>query len=173
MSLSVPAVADAPELAEVAAAAFTATFAHLYPPEHLARHLVQWMPPEKCAAQIADPAWPIMLWRDEAGIGGYAKLGPIDFPLPDGYGDPGDTVELHHLYMLERVKGTGAAQALMDWAIEHACSLGNKRMVLSVFIENHRAQRFYERYGFVEIGRNAYVVGDTVDDDRIWMKRLD
>jgi diamine N-acetyltransferase len=75
--------------------------------------------------------------------------------------------------MLERAKGTGAAQMLMDWTIDHARGAGYRRLVLSVFIENHRAQRFYERYGFVEIGRNAYVVGDTIDDDRVWMLRLD
>jgi diamine N-acetyltransferase len=172
VSLTAPVIADARELADVAAASFTATFAHLYPAEHLARHLATWMPADKCAGQIADPAWPMMLWRDADGIAGYAKLGAIDFPLPDNYGDAGDTIELHHLYMLERAKGTGAAQALMDWAISHARETGYRRLVLSVFIENHRAQRFYEKYGFVEIGRNAYIVGDTVDDDRVWMLRL-
>jgi diamine N-acetyltransferase len=172
MSLMAPTLADAQELAEVAAASFTATFAHLYPAEHLARHLASWMPPEKCAAQIADPALPIRVWRDDEGIAGYVKLGAVDFPLPDDHGDASDTYELHQLYLLERAKGTGAAQALMDWAITTARDAGYKRLVLTVFIDNHRAQSFYRRYGFVEIGKYAYVVGDTVDDDRIWMLRL-
>jgi diamine N-acetyltransferase len=172
MSLSPPRPDDAAALAEMAAASFTSTFAHLYPPEQLAAHLTQWMPVEKCAAQIADPAWPIMLWRDAAGIAGYAKLGIVDFPLPDGYGDASDTIELHHLYMLDRAKGSGAAQSLMNWAIDYARSAGYHRLVLSVFIENLRAQAFYRRNGFVEIGKNPYQVGDIIDDDRIWMRTL-
>lgn len=172
MTLIAPTPADADDVAAVAAEAFTATFAHLYPPEHLQQHLADWMPAAKCAAQIADPAWPMMLWRDDAGLSGYAKLGPIDFSLPADYGDAADTIELHHLYMLDRAKGSGAAQALMSWAIDHARGAGFARMVLSVFIDNHRAQAFYTRYGFVEVGKNSYVVGDTVDDDRIWMLRL-
>jgi diamine N-acetyltransferase len=172
MTLSAPNVADAQALADVAATSFTATFAHLYPAEHLARHLTTWMPLEKCAAQIADPAWPIMLWRDDAGVAGYVKLGAVDFPLPDAHGDASDTFELHQLYLLDRAKGSGAAQALMDWAIAAARTAGYQRLVLSVFIDNHRAQAFYRRNGFVEIGTNAYVVGDTVDDDRIWMRYL-
>jgi diamine N-acetyltransferase len=172
MGVDIPTTADADAVADVAATSFIATFAHLYPPEHLARHLSSWMPADKCAAQIADPDWPIMVWRDGEGVSGYAKLGPVDFPLPDDYGDAADTIELHQLYLLDRAKGTGAAQALMDWVITHARESGYRRLVLSVFIDNHRAQAFYRRYGFIEIGKNEYVVGDTVDDDRIWMLRL-
>jgi diamine N-acetyltransferase len=172
MTLCVPEPADAAAVADVAATSFTATFAHLYPPEHLARHLGSWMPPAKCAAQIADPAWPMMVWRDEEGIAGYAKLGAVDFPLPPDYGDAADTIELHQLYLLDRAKGTGAAKALMDWVITHARDAGYRRLVLSVFIDNLRAQAFYRRFGFTEISKNAYVVGDTVDDDRIWMLQL-
>ena len=38
---------------------------------------------------------------------------------------------------------------------------------LWAFQQNHRARRFYERYGFGEIGRYAFRVGETIDDDRI------
>lgn len=168
-----PVVADADALAVMAAEAFCDTFAHLYPPADLTAHLAQWMPPAKCAAQIADSAaWPMRLWRDELGIAGYVKLGLVDLPLPEGYGDAADSIELHHLYALKRVHGSGAAGRLMDWAVAHARAAGFKRLVLSVYIDNHRAQRFYARYGFSEIGKNPYRVGDRIDDDRVWMARL-
>ena len=35
-----------------------------------------------------------------------------------------------------------------------------------------RARRFYERYGFEEIGRYDFRVGETIDDDRIMRLRL-
>ncbi|MCC7395401.1 MAG: GNAT family N-acetyltransferase [Sphingomonadaceae bacterium] len=173
MTICLPSIADADELAAMAARAWTETFAHMYSATDLAAHLQVWMPPARCAAEIANPAvWPIRLWRDDAGISGYIKLGPIDFPLPEDYGDASDSIELHHFYLLERAKGSGAADALMAWALDEARARGKARILLSVFVENHRAQRFYARHGFAEIGKNPYRVGDQIDDDRIWMAAL-
>ena len=39
--------------------------------------------------------------------------------------------------------------------------------ILSVYVDNHRAHRFYQRYGFTEIGRYVFMVGEKADDDRI------
>ena len=44
---------------------------------------------------------------------------------------------------------------------------GMQDLYLTVWVENHRARRFYDRHGFVEVGKYPYVVGSTVDDDRI------
>jgi ribosomal protein S18 acetylase RimI-like enzyme len=56
----------------------------------------------------------------------------------------------------------------MDWVIASARARGAARIVLSVYVDNHRAKRFYERYGFREIGKYEFRVGDHIDDDRIW-----
>ena len=97
-------------------------------------------------------------------IAGFAKIGPVDFP-----GDWGpDTIELHQLYLLGDWKGQGVSQALMDWVIATARAQGFERLVLSVYVDNIRAQRFYARYGMREIGRYEFRVGDQIDDDRIW-----
>ena len=48
--------------------------------------------------------------------------------------------------------GAGVAQQLMDWVIDRGPRRGATSIYLSVFIDNHRARRFYERYGF-EDGR--------------------
>ena len=161
---------DAAEISRVAEAAFTATFS-FYPPEDLSAFLAEWNPVEKVARQLAEPEWHFQVARDDDGIAGFIKLGPVDFDLPDIECDDAAAIELHQLYMLERAKGSGAAQQLMDWALTTARAMGMERMYLSVFIENKRAQAFYRRNGFYEVGRNAFRVGNTVDDDRIW--RLD
>ena len=51
--------------------------------------------------------------------------------------------------------------------VAEARARGFDELYLTVWIENHRARRFYERNGVVEVGRYAFVVGDQVDDDRI------
>lgn len=161
---------DVGELTLFASEAFTHTFGHIYDPADLAAFLAGWNPPERLRAQIADPAWTIALARsDDGAIIGFVKLGPIDFDLPaDQPGD--DATELHQLYVGEAAKGTGIAAALMDWGIGWARDRASI-LYLSVFTENHRAQAFYRRYGFVDVGRNAFRVGNHVDEDRIW--RLD
>lgn len=161
---------DVGELTLFASEAFTRTFGHMYHPADLAAFLAGWNPPERIRAQLADPDWTIALARSESGaIAGFIKLGPIDFDLPAG--QPGENaIELHQLYVDEAVKGTGVSTALMNWGIAWARERASI-LYLSVFTENPRAQAFYRRYGFVDVGRNPFRVGNHIDEDRIW--RLD
>ncbi len=46
-------------------------------------------------------------------------------------------------------------------------SEGATELYLSVYVENQRAKRFYERYGFLDIGRYDFPVGDHIDEDRL------
>ncbi|HMO76045.1 MAG TPA: GNAT family N-acetyltransferase [Sphingopyxis sp.] len=161
---------DAEALSAFAERSFTHTFGHIYDPADLAAFLANWNPPERIREQIADPGWAIALVRGEGGrVLGFVKLGPIDFDLPEGQ-PAEDATELHQLYVDQDAKGSGVAAALMDWGIGWARERAGT-LYLSVFTENHRAQAFYRRYGFVDVGRNAFRVGNHIDEDRIW--RLD
>lgn len=165
-----PGAASAADLSAFAVAAFVATFGHIYCAEDLASFLADWNTPKRLAAELADPGFAIALVRSGHQIAGFIKLGPIDFDLPDGHSDH-SAIELHQLYLAEGAKGSGIADALMRWALDEARSRGHRILYLSVFTENPRAQAFYRRYGFVDIGRNAFRVGNHIDEDRIW--RLD
>ena len=162
--------ADAEAIAAFANGSFTHTFGHIYDPADLATFLADWNPPERVRAQIASDDHDVALVRDDAGaILGYIKMGPVDFELPAD--QPTDSaVELHQLYVAEAAKGTGVAAALMDWGIAWARGRASI-LYLSVFVENDRAQAFYRRYGFVDVGRNAFRVGNHIDEDRFF--RLD
>lgn len=162
--------ADAEAISAFAEASFKDTFAHLYDPADLASFLADWNPPDRVRAQIADPGYAIALLRSEDGaILGFIKMGPVDFDLPPDQPAKG-AVELHQLYVAEAAKGTGVAAALMDWGIEWARARASI-LYLSVFIDNERAQAFYRRYGFIDVGRNAFRVGNHIDEDRFF--RLD
>jgi diamine N-acetyltransferase len=162
---------DVPALSAFAVDAFVATFGPIYPPQDLADFLANWNSPAQLTAQLDDPAYAIALVRaDDGGVAGFAKLGPVDFDLPPGQ-PLAEAIELHQLYLAENAKGTGSADALMRWTIAEARQRRHRILYLSVFTENPRAQAFYRRYGFVDVGRNAFRVGNHVDEDRIW--RLD
>ena len=165
-----PGTGVAEELSAFSVGAFVATFGHIYAPEDLAAFLAEWNTPALLAAQVDDPNYAIALVRGDDGIAGFAKLGPVDLPLPAGHCADA-AIELHQLYLAESAKGSGIADTLMRWSIAEARARGYAVYYLSVFTENPRAQAFYRRYGFVDIGRNAFRVGNHIDEDRIW--RLD
>ena len=168
-TLAVPTVADAQDLSAMAQASFCATFAYRnYPADDLAGFLAGAMGPQRYAAHISDPAYALRVARDADGdIIGFIKMGPND--LPTVADDEGKEVrELHQLYLMPAAQGTGLAQQLMDWGFAWARGEGAGALYLSVYCENVRAQRFYARHGFVEVGKNPFMVGNTEDDDRVW-----
>ena len=155
--------ADGPELAAMAARSFTETFGTLYPASDLAAFLDRALGVDGLPSELDDPAFKIRLATEDDRIVGFAKIGPVAFP-----GDwPADAIELHQLYVLGGWHGEGVGPALLDWAIHTARAARHSEMLLSVYIDNHRARRFYERYGFEEVGRYEFRVGETIDDDRI------
>lgn len=151
---------DAATLAELGTATFIDTFGHLYQPDDLAiflqnHSLVNW------SKELADPAFEVMLAEDDGRAIGYTKLGPPHLPFEPR----GEAAELRQLYVVEDYKGQGIAAALIDWVIERARARGADHLYLSVFIDNHRARRFYERYGFEAEGTYAFMVGSHADED--------
>jgi ribosomal protein S18 acetylase RimI-like enzyme len=154
---------DGPALSQMAMRSFTDTFGAMYRAEDLAAFLDSTFG-ERLPSHLIDPAFAVHVALDGEKIAGFAKIGPVDFPGVWG----ADTVELHQLYLLGAYQGEGVAQLLMDWILATARARGFRRIVLSVFVENVRAQRFYAKYGFTEIGKYEFRVGEHIDDDRIW-----
>ena len=153
--------ADGPALAAMARRSFTATFGTLYRQEDLATFLDQAFGANGLPTQLDDPAYRVRIALDGDAIAGFAKLGPVAFPGTW----PTDAIELHQLYVLDQYHGEGIGPALMDWTLGAARECGAGELILSVFIDNHRAKRFYARYGFAEIGRYAFMVGAHQDED--------
>lgn len=152
---------DGAAVAELFRDSFVATFGHLYDEDDLGSFLAG-VKPDVFEAEIADARFAFRLADEGGALAGFAKLGPDD--LPDA-GPAG--IELYQLYVLEPWKGRGIAAALMDWAIAEGRRRGAAELRLTVYIENHRARRFYERYGFEEVGKYVFMVGNHADDDRI------
>jgi diamine N-acetyltransferase len=159
---------DAAALAAFAAAAFTETFAHLYPPEDLASFLGEKFGAVQQSAEIADADAHVRIALIDDAIVGFCKTGILGMDVPERSETP---LELHRLYVGAAVKGAGVAQALMDDALGWARARGADAIYLSVWENNFRAQRFYKRYGFEHVAEHGFMVGRVRDNDYIW--RLD
>ncbi|KAF2450147.1 GNAT family acetyltransferase [Karstenula rhodostoma CBS 690.94] len=66
---------------------------------------------------------------------------------------PPDTCELKRLYIVPEARGMGAAQRLMDAAIEKARELGYDHMLLDTLASMMAARKLYARYGFAEVDK--------------------
>jgi GNAT superfamily N-acetyltransferase len=159
--------ADAAALADLFREGFCDTFAHLYGAQDLAEFLAQHTA-ERWREQLADPGYIIRLAEDRERPAGFAKLGPLRLPVAAAR----QAIELRQLYVLKPWQGQGVAAVLMDWVVDEAKRRGAHELYLSVFTENHRARRFYARYGFEDVGPYAFMVGNQADEDMIMRRRL-
>jgi ribosomal protein S18 acetylase RimI-like enzyme len=60
----------------------------------------------------------------------------------------------------------------MDWVLGEARARRAPELYLSVYIDNHRARRFYDRYGFEPVGRYDFMVGNHADEDILMRLRV-
>ena len=159
--------ADAPLMSRLGPRTFAETFGHLYTPENLAAFLLNHSV-ENWTAELTDPRFTVRIAEQDGEAVGFAKVGPPSLPFEV----TGPTAELRQLYVLGPWQGTGVAGALMEWVLEEARGRGAEQIFLSVFVDNHRAQRFYARYGFEAVGTYAFMVGSHADEDIIMRARL-
>lgn len=141
---------------------FCDTFAHLYRPEDLEAFLARFTK-EAWESELADERYAFQLAEADGAPVGFAKLGPPELPVET----KGPAIELRQFYMLHEWRGSGVSHALMEWAMEEARVRGAREMFLTVYTENCRARRFYERHGFTEVGPYTFMVGSQEDEDII------
>jgi diamine N-acetyltransferase len=158
---------DAATLAVLGAQTFTDTFGHLYQPEDLDTFLKSHAE-ERWAAELADPEFTILVVEADGAAVAYAKLGPPHLPFEPR----GQAVELRQFYIVKHWQGRGLADDMMRWVIDEAEKRGGNDLYLSVFVDNHRARKFYERWGFVQEGRYAFMVGNHADEDIVMRRPL-
>lgn len=163
---------DVGPLATLARQSFTDAFGHLYAAEDLAAFLAEWRSPEKISARIDDPDVGVMLAQDGEELLGYCTVyfheSFSERPEPK----PKRPCLLGQLYCAKSATGRGVGGALIEWAIAEARKRGRDAIQLSVYSENHGAQRFYARYGFEKVGEVDFWVGSHRDDEFLYELRL-
>lgn len=155
-------IEDAPAIDALFRASFSETFAHLYDPADLAAFFARFSP-QAWQSELADPDVAFRLAEEGERLAGYAKISSLTLPVEAA----GPAAELRQLYIATPWHGAGIAPVLMDWALAQARARGGRDLYLTVFTGNHRARRFYARYGFEEVGPYAFMVGSQADEDLI------
>lgn len=161
MQLRRAGVADAAKLSLIGCATFIESFANDHDGDEVVRYLASDHSPEYYARELADPVK--FAWLVEEAVGcpvGYAMAIPAALPGTDATTD----FELKRIYMLSKWQGGGWGSKLFQAAEDEARARGAKRLVLSVYVQNFPAQKFYAARGFETIGRWVFEGFDASED---------
>ena len=159
---------DAPALARLGARTFIDTFGHLYKPEDLQAFLVESHSEAAYLRVLADPAYALWIAERDGEAIGYAQAGRCGLPHPDVQSGDG---ELKRLYVLAGRQNGGTGGALFAEALRWLERDGPRTLWLSVWSENHGAQRFYARHGFEFVAEYEFPVGAQRDREFMFRRR--
>lgn len=161
--------ADADALAALSLDTFDETWGHLYSAQDQERYKAEAYSPAYYRDALDErgcAAW--LLEEGDAAIG-YVLAGPCG--LPHAEVEPGD-MELKRLYLRRSAQNGGWGQRLFAQAEQWLLANGPASIWIGVWSENHGAQRFYERHGYVRAGEYLFAVGEARDREFILRKRL-
>ena len=166
ITLRLAALEDVPALARLAEETFRQTFvegfAVGYPEHDLNVFLTRSYARDQVEGWIADASGLVMLAEDAEGrLVGYTHAG--ENTLPYVHAEPGDG-ELKRIYVRREMQGTGLGRTLFEQALDW---FGDRTVLLGVWSENLKAQRFYTHYGFQKVGEYLFMVGATADPEFI------
>jgi diamine N-acetyltransferase len=160
-------VEDAKLLAELGARTFAETFAGDNSPEDMAAYMADSFSVGRLTEELADPLAVFFVAEVEGVAAGYAKLhageasGGVEGERP---------VELVRLYAAREWLGRGVGQALMRRCLDEARALGFRTIWLGVWERNDRAQAFYRKWNFREVGEHIFQLGSDPQRDIVMQR---
>ena len=169
MTITVRAAADTDGvlLHELADATFGLACPPGTPPDDARAFVSSELSVKRFEKYLADANRALLLAEVDGTAAGYSML---------IFGEPTDadvaavvtarpTVELSKFYVMAASHGTGLSVALMAATVEIARFHGAASTWLGVNQQNERANRFYEKSGFLLVGTKQFALGDRLEDD--------
>lgn len=163
--------ADAVALAPFAVRVFNDTFAGnpLNAPDDMHSYITEFMSVEAFGKELSDENSIFYIAEAHGEMIGYAKLQENSTEECVTGAKP---IELQRLYVAQEFHGTGIANALMEECFAVAARKNYETMWLGVWEHNFRAQRFYEKIGFRQVGTHVFQLGSDAQTDWVMEKKL-
>lgn len=158
---------DANLLTELGRQTFCETFAADNTAEDIAAYVAANFSAARQTAELSDHASTFLIAEVEELAAGYARLKNGQPPVDIEGTDP---IELVRLYVLKEWLGRGVGEALMRACLDEARSAGYKTVWLGVWERNTRAQAFYRKWHFRDVGEHVFQLGSDAQRD-ILMER--
>src|SRR5919199_1069221 len=142
-------IEDANLLTELGAQTFAETFTEDNTPEDMAAYLVASFNIEQLTAELTDPLSTFFIAEVDSDAAGYAKIHSGE--ALDGV-EGQKPIELVRLYVSRKWLEHGVGQALMQRCLDESREMGFQIIWLGVWERNGRAQAFYRKWDFYEVG---------------------
>jgi ribosomal protein S18 acetylase RimI-like enzyme len=160
---------DLEALRQICILTYVETFGADNTPENMKLYLEKSFNREKMEEELSNPGSWFYFALVDGEVAGYLKLNG-DGAQSDIH-DP-ESLEVERIYIAKAFHGRSIGKAFLDRAMEVAEKLGKKYVWLGVWEENHKALRFYERYGFRIVGKHSFFLGEDEQSDFIMRKDI-
>lgn len=149
-------------LAEIGAETFYDTFASVNTSQDMQAYLENAFHPRIQAAELAEPSSSFFIAEVNGESVGYARVleGRHVLEIPGTH-----PIEIVRLYARTRWIGKGIGAALMQACLDEARTRSCDVVWLDVWEENHRAIRFYRKWGFEQVGTQKFRLGSDIQKD--------
>jgi ribosomal protein S18 acetylase RimI-like enzyme len=162
-------LADSDDIAGLAARTFALACPPTASPSDISTFIDSRLTAERFAEYIADPERRVAVAVLEGNAIGYTML--IFEPPPRDVArqlTATSTAELSKIYVDPIHQGGAVARALLDDAVSCVKDAGRAAAWLGTNQANQRAQRFYEKSGFMRVGTKRFLLGSHWEDDFIY-----
>ena len=156
--------ADAAQLAELAAATFPLACPPSAKPVDIQSFIDTTLSEGRFAEYLADDAKAILVAEDFSGYTLTVFQEPTDEDVVAAI-TTRPTAELSKCYVRAETHGSGLAAELMTASLDLARSRGASSVWLGVNQENVKANRFYEKHGFKNVGTKRFKLGERWEHD--------
>jgi ribosomal protein S18 acetylase RimI-like enzyme len=160
---------DAALLAKLGARTFSETFAADNSDADMAAYLASAFSEAQQAAELAEPNSTFHIAERDGVAVGYAMLRSGSVLDSVSNNKP---IELARLYVSADQIGRGVGAALMLACIDEASCSGHQTLWLGVWENNHRAQAFYRKWGFHQVGTHIFQLGDDAQTDLLMERSI-
>jgi len=160
-------LADADALSAIASRTFYDTFTSTCTKQDMQSFLVDYFNLKLLQAELSNEQDFYYLAESTGNVIGYLRFMEDyrNLPLMKEW----KAVELKRIYVSKEFHGKGVAQQLMNFTVQYAVNNQYEVIWLGVWEHNLRAQRFYEKYGFINSGHtHDFPIGSTPQTD-FWM----
>jgi diamine N-acetyltransferase len=155
---------DAGALARLAERTFRDTFGTDNSSADMDQHCRETYSTKIQTREILDPNIDTFVCEFENELIAYTQLSWLQAP---SYVTALKPVEIKRFYVNSPWHGQGIAGALMNHLLEHVESKHADQIWLGVWEHNPRAQRFYQKMGFLEVGEHVFQLGNDPQRDLI------
>lgn len=149
---------DAQLLSIIGKAAFLVAHGHSAPKKDIDNYVSQNFNEENFKKELSDVKNEYYLIYSDAEIAGYSKV--ILNSKNENISSENITL-LSRLYLLEAFYGLNLGKELFNFNVNLSKENNQKGIWLAVWVENQRAISFYEKRGFVKVGKFDFKISET------------